>query len=88
MTEEAGAMSGDLQREFRYYLEHQDELVKLHAGKVLVIRGEQVVGVFDTDAEALREARRRFPAGTYILQRCSEGSEDYTQHFTSRACFV
>lgn len=81
-------MSCDLRREFKYYLEHQDELVNLHAGKVLVIHDEQVVGVFDAEIEALLEPRRRFPAGTYIIQRCSPGFEDYTRHFTSRACFA
>jgi len=32
-----------LGKEFDYYIAHQDELVKKYNGKVLVIKGEQVM---------------------------------------------
>lgn len=38
-----------LEREFTYYLSNQEELVKKYRGKFLVIKNEEVVGVYDND---------------------------------------
>ena len=80
-------MTSQLEKEFQYYLDHQDELVEKYDGKVLVIKDCQVTGSYDTDSEARTEARKMHAAGTYLVQRCSQGDDDYTQHFHSRACF-
>jgi hypothetical protein len=81
-------MKGQLEKEFRYYLEHQEELVRQYDGKVLVIHAQSVAGAFDTEWEALQDARAKFEPGTFIIQRCSPGADDYTQTFTSRVCFA
>ena len=36
-----------LEKEFTYYLDHQSELVEKYNGKFLVIKGEDVIGVYD-----------------------------------------
>ena len=43
---------GQLEKEYKYYLDHYDELLKQYDGKVLVIVGEQVVGTYDSEREA------------------------------------
>ena len=62
-----------LEREFRYYKDHQDELVKQYDGKFLAIKGEEVVGVYDTELEAYTDAKRNHPAGTFLIQHCLPG---------------
>jgi len=81
-------MDTELEKNFRYYLEQQDELVKQYAGKVLVIKDCEVVSVHDSEAEALIAARQRFQPGTFIVQKCSPGPDDYIQHFHSRVSFA
>ena len=73
-----------LEREFKYYLDHQDELVKKYSGKVLAIKSEQVIGVFDSEVEAVSQISRQHPLGTFLIQKCEPGSEAYTQTFHSR----
>ena len=73
-----------LNREFQYYLDHQDELVKQYNGKVLVIVGEAVVGVFDSELTAYVESKKTRKLGTFLMQQCSPGAESYTKHFHSR----
>lgn len=67
-----------LEEEFHYYLQNQDELVKQFDGRYLVIVGQQVVGDYDSFSEAVVEAQKEHALGTFLVQRCSEGKEDYS----------
>ncbi len=77
-------MPAALEAEFRYYREHQKELVKDHDGKFVVIRGSEVLGVFDTYEQAYADTVQEHPLGTFLIQRVGPGDENYTQTFHSR----
>jgi len=72
-----------LDKEFHYYLENQDELVKKYDGRVLVIVGEQVVGDYDTYEDALFDSAKKYELGTFLIQECTEGEDAYTETFHS-----
>ena len=74
----------DLRKEFHYYLEHQDEIVAQYDGRVVAIMGEDIIGVFDSEVEAVREMQKKFDLGTFLVQRVSEGNEAYTLTLHSR----
>ena len=67
-----------LQDELDFFIANQDELVRKHRGKVLIIRNRDVVGDFDTPLEAYLEAQRLYEPGTYAIQKCEPGCEAYT----------
>jgi hypothetical protein len=77
-----------LQKEFQWYLDNQNELVKQYENKFLVIKDCSIVGVYDKEPEALFDAQKKYKAGTYIIQFCSPGEAAYTQHFHSRVVFA
>jgi len=77
-----------LEREFKYYRDHQEELVKLYNGNTIVIIGEDVVGVYPTFEEALSASQRKYEPGTYLIQVCAPGEDNYTHTFHTRAVFV
>lgn len=77
-----------LEKEFNYYLDHQDELVKQYNEKFIVIVGENVVGSYDSDEEALFESKKQYELGTFLIQECTPGEDAYTQRFHSRAVFA
>ena len=81
-------MSDPLMDAFHYYLEHQDELVELYDGKFLAIKDNAVIGVYDSDLEAIERTAESEEFGTFIVQRCSPGTRDYTQNYRSRVVFV
>ena len=56
-----------LDKEFQYYLQHQNELVARYNNRYLVIHEQQVVGDYDTFAEAVTEAQKQFRPGTFIV---------------------
>ncbi len=77
-----------LEKEFEYYLKNQEELVKQYNGKFIVIKGEEVVKVFDTEIEAYNWAKEEYEPGTFLIQKVSPGDKDYTQTFHSRVRFA
>ena len=79
--------TGVFQQELDFFMAHQDELVRAHRGKVLVIRGTQVVGVYSTPLEAYLEAQKSYKLGTFMIQACKPGPEAFTVTVSS-ACVV
>ena len=77
-----------LEKEFDYYLAHQDELVEKYNGKVVVVKGEKVIGVYDTEYLAVTETSKKEELGTFLVQKCEPGAESYTQTFHSRVTFA
>jgi hypothetical protein len=81
-------MNKQLQIEFQYYLDHQDELVKKYVGRVLVIKGQKVIADYDSELQAVEETVKTHPLGTFLVQKCEPGEESYTQTFHSRVAFA
>jgi hypothetical protein len=77
-----------LKPEFEYYLAHQPELVATYKGKFIVIKGQKVIGAYDTDIEAVTETAKTHELGTFLVQKCEPGAESYTQTFHSRVSFA
>ena len=79
---------GELEKEFNYYLEYQDELVKKYNGKFIVIKNCKVIGAFDSELEAVEKTAEKHELGTFLVQKCEPGSESYTQTYHSRVSFA
>jgi len=77
-----------LQEEFQYYIDNQNELVKKYKGKFIVIIGKQVVDSYDTFEDAVIESQKKYTLGTYLIQECMPGEDNYTQTFHTRAVFA
>lgn len=77
-----------LEKEFKYYIDNQNELVKKYLGKFLVIIGEQVVGSYDSYEESLSESQKKYEIGKFLIQQCLPGEDNYTQTFHTRAIFA
>jgi hypothetical protein len=74
-----------LEKEFQYYLDNQEDLVRRYPNRFLVIRGNEVVGDYGSHKEAYHEATQKYALGTFLIQQCSPGKESYTQVFHTRA---
>lgn len=80
-------MKSPLEKEFEYYLGHQDELVEKYNGKFIVLKNFKVIGEYDKVGDAVRETAKEHEMGTFLVQKCTPGNQDYTQTFHSRAHF-
>jgi hypothetical protein len=77
-----------LDKEFQYFVNHQEELVAKYNGRVIVIVGEEVIGDFSSEAEAYIAASKMYQPGSFLIQKCIPGKEAYKQTFNSRVAFV
>lgn len=73
-----------LKKEFEYYLANQKEFADKHSGKYLVIKNQKVLGVFDTEVEAIEVTSTTEEIGTFLVQKCEHGDSSFTQTFHSR----
>jgi hypothetical protein len=73
-----------LEAEFRYYKDHQDDLVAKHEGQFVVIKGDELLGVYPSYEEAYRETSKDHDLGTFLIQHVERGTAAYTQTFHSR----
>jgi hypothetical protein len=77
-----------IEKEFKWYLENQSQLIEKYNGKFLIIQNNSIIGDYDTEEDAVFDAQKKYEQGTYIIQFCSPGDDAYTQHFHSRVVFV
>ncbi len=78
----------NLKKEFEFYLAHQGDLVEKYNGRVIVIKNETVIGNYESEFEAVAETQKTHAPGSFLVQKCSPGTDDYTQIFHSRVAFV
>ena len=80
-------MENTLKKEFEYYLENQDQMIKDFNGKVIVIKDRKVIGIFDDQVTAVMETQKAHKLGSFLVQKVEPGSSAYTQTFHSRVAF-
>lgn len=68
----------EFESELTFFIANQQDLVEKYNGKALVIRKDELVGVYDTVLEAYLEAHKKFELGTFMIQPCAPGPEAYT----------
>jgi len=74
---------GKLDKEFSYYLKHQNELVEKYRNRFLTIVGEKVVDDYDTYEQAVIQSKKKHERGTFLVQECTEGDSAYTTRLYS-----
>ncbi len=71
-------MSGEeipLKREYAHYLTIKSNLLSQSTGKFALIKGEELVGIFDTDADAYRAGLGKFGNVPFLVVHVQEGEE-------------
>ncbi len=80
-------MPGNLQNDYQYYLDHQRDLSDKYVGKVLVIKNQEIIGVYTSEVDAINETKRSHPIGSFLVQRCETPEASVPQIYRSRAAF-
>ena len=77
-------MASRFDNEFKFYLTKQDEFVKEHNGQWVVIKGNEVLGFYHDQMQAIKETQKTHQLGTFMVQHISQGESEYTRTFHSR----
>ena len=64
--------------ELNFFIKNQDNLVKQYAGKALVIKGNELCGMYDTPLEAYIQLQRDDQLGKAMIQMCQPGPAAYS----------
>jgi hypothetical protein len=64
-----------LETELAYYKAHRDEWLKSHRDRFVLVKGEQLIGTFDTQEQALRAGAQRFGLDSFLIRRVTESDE-------------
>ena len=64
-----------LEKERKFYDEKLDELVSQHVGQFVLIKEEELIGVYNKIEEALAEGARRFGMQPFLVRQISKTSE-------------
>ena len=84
LTSDVSRFSDTLKRQLAYFKAHQERLAEEHHGKTVLIRDENVIGFFDSDAEAYAAAARNDDLGKVLIRKCLRLDEEKPQEFHSR----
>jgi hypothetical protein len=60
-----------LDTEWKYFKDHEKELVQKYDGKAIVIVGQRVVGEYPNALVAYAEAKPVYGLWNFLIQRCS-----------------
>ncbi len=74
-------MSKPLEREYEYYEEIREELAKEHDGKLVAIKGGEVLGIFDDYRAAANAVYLEHERGTVLMQELGRDLEYFTGIF-------
>ena len=72
------------EKDFRYYLSHQNELVGQYDGKYIVLVDNKVVGSYEDYADAVYSSLEKYQPGTFMVQLCTPGESAYTARYYNR----
>lgn len=63
------------EKELRYYKTHKEELLKRHANKFLVIKGDRVLGVYGTDKDAYEAGLKELGNVPFLIKKVTKEEE-------------
>jgi hypothetical protein len=69
--------------ELDFFIANQEDLVRNYQGKILVLKGSKVIGVYPDPLSAYIETQKEHPVGSFMIQPCIPGPEAYTVTITS-----
>ena len=70
-----------LSTELEYFHAHRDELVASYPGKFALIKGDELIGAFDTDENAYRAGVARFGNTPLLIRQITTEDEDQPVRF-------
>ena len=71
------------QQDFDFFIAHYDEFFQKYGHKFIVIRLKEVIGIYDTEVDAVNETSKKYPIGTFIVQECNGDESGYTNYISS-----
>jgi hypothetical protein len=71
----------DQDKDYEYFTRNMENLYKLYGRKFLSLKGERVLGAYDSFKEAFEKTRETEKMGTFLIQECFKNRSEAIRHF-------
>ena len=71
------------QKDFDYFVAHYNEFFEKYGHKVLAIKNQMILGIYDDEINAINETSKKYPLGSFIVQECNGDESGYTNYISS-----
>lgn len=71
------------QADFDFFVENYDALFKRYGKCYIAIRNKEILGVYKSSIDAVRDLLPVYEIGSYILQECNGDASAYTTYVAS-----
>jgi len=65
-----------LEMEIAFYEKNLEKWLIMYPGKFILVKGEELVGVYDTNEQALATGASLFGLASYLIRRVEKNKED------------
>jgi hypothetical protein len=65
-----------LEQELKFFAENKTKLTKAHFGKFVLVKGSELIGVFDNAETALAEGAKRFGTESFLVRQLNPDEKD------------
>lgn len=74
-------MAALLEEEIKTYEQNKAELVKTANGKYVLIKGKEIIDIFESEKDAIRQGIEKFGNSPFLVKKIEEIEQ--TQNYTS-----
>jgi len=67
---------GPLEQELTYFADNKAKWVDVYPGKFALVKGQELIGVFDQPEAALAEGARLFGAESFLVRQVTASEEE------------
>jgi hypothetical protein len=64
-----------LETELQFFAENKANWLTVHSGKFVLVKGKELLGVFDTSDAAIAEGARRFGSQSFLVRQVKAEDE-------------
>ena len=70
-------------KDYQWFQEHYNDLFSKYGNSFLAIKGEEVIGVYQSFAEGVCATQKTEELGSFIVQQCNGNESGYTNYIAS-----
>ena len=65
-----------LEKELKFFAENKTQWTEVHLGKFVLVKGDELIGVFDNAETAITEGAKRFGTESFLVRQLNPEEKD------------
>ena len=73
-----------LEQEFKFYQDNKKKFYSQYNGKFIVIKGKEIIGIFNNRSTAIQETKKNHSLGTFLVEEITKRGSIELSYFSSK----